>query len=295
MGSFRKNITSIYGEKGKKWLADIPNIIKKYEDGWQIKIDGSYPNYYNFVAPVICKNGTKAVLKLGIPGNKEFISEMEALTFFEGRGLAKLLQYDRGGFAALIEKCEPGITLKTLKDDQKETKIAAEIMMSFWKVPPNNSIFSTTKDLGKAFIRYHKKFYDKNSPIPIKLFDKAEKIFNELILSSKDPVLLHGDMHHENILLSGRGYLAIDPKGYIGEREFEIGCFLRNPYPDFPFLRNAKSLTKNRIKLFSNILGLNKERIKLWAFAQSILSAIWVVEEKVEYLDYYLKCANLFN
>jgi streptomycin 6-kinase len=61
----------------------------------------------------------------------------------------------------------------------------------------------------------------------------AESLFRELIASSESPVLLHGDLHHFNILSARRQpWLAIDPKGVAGEPAYEPGALLRNPNPE---------------------------------------------------------------
>lgn len=67
----------------------------------------------------------------------------------------------------------------------------------------------------------------------------------------KETFLLHGDLYPDNILSSQRGWLVIDPKGVIGEREFELAAFLRNPIYDFPKGSDYKKLEKRRILQFA--------------------------------------------
>jgi len=82
------------------------------------------------------------------------------------------------------------------------------------------------------------------------MFDKAENIFKEFPKEKKEQVLLHGDLHSDNILSSQRGWLVIDPKGIVGEREFELGAYLRNPYYDYPKGSDYKKLETERILQF---------------------------------------------
>ena len=61
--------------------------------------------------------------------------------------------------------------------------------------------------------------------------ERAQRLYVGLCASQTSTRLLHGDLHHYNILRDGdRGWVAIDPKGVVGEVEYEIGAALRNPY-----------------------------------------------------------------
>ena len=293
MADFEKHIVALYGEEGKQWLETIPSILKIYEEKWNIKILKPFPLFYNYVASVVCKK-SKAVIKISFPKNKEFATEMQALTIFNGDGAIKLLQEDTANSVALLELCEPGTILKNFGENKEQTEIAAAVMQALWKKIPKNHIFPTVADWGKGFARY-KQTFNKSGPISMHIIQKAEDTYNRLLQSSSENYLLHGDLHHENILLSKRGWLAIDPKGVIGERAYDIGCFLRNPYPSLVKFPNAKEITRKRITIFSKTLNLDEKRIAQWAFAQCILSAVWVAEERGQYVDYYLSAVKLFT
>jgi streptomycin 6-kinase len=97
--------------------------------------------------------------------------------------------------------------------------------------------------------------------------------------SQRSTRLLHGDLQHYNVLFdTDRGWLAIDPKGVVGELEYEIGAMLRNP-DERPDLFLSPSVIERRVKQFTNRLNLNYERTIGWAFAQAVLSAIWGIED----------------
>jgi streptomycin 6-kinase len=75
-----------------------------------------------------------------------------------------------------------------------------------------------------------------------------------------------------------RGWIAIDPKGVIGELEYEIGAALRNP-AERPDLLASPEVIERRLGVFYDALGIDVDRARAWAFAQGVLSAIWSVED----------------
>ena len=99
------------------------------------------------------------------------------------------------------------------------------------------------------------------------------------VSSMKVPRLLHVDLQHYNVLFdSSRGWVAIDPKGVVGELEYEIGAALRNPI-ERPELFLSRPTIERRLKQFTSKLNLDFERMLAWSFAQAVLSAIWEIED----------------
>jgi streptomycin 6-kinase len=100
-----------------------------------------------------------------------------------------------------------------------------------------------------------------------------------LCASQGRPCLLHGDLHHYNVIRDAkRGWLAIDPKGLVGELEYEVGAALRNPY-ERPGLLADPATIERRIRCFETELALDGNRILRWAFAQAVLAAAWDLED----------------
>ena len=115
--------------------------------------------------------------------------------------------------------------------------------------------------------------------IPLDLVEAAHRVYSGLCATQRQPTLLHGDLQHYNVLFdSSRGWLAIDPKGVIGELEFEIGPVLRNPI-ERPELFLSRSTIERRLKQFTSRLHLDYERALAWGFAQAVLSGIWDIED----------------
>jgi streptomycin 6-kinase len=167
----------------------------------------------------------------------------------------------------------------------------SSVLKNFHKPVSKNIIdlFPTISDWGKVFDRVCP------DPIPKWMFDKAQEIFNEFSEDKKELVLLHGDLHSDNILSSERGWLIIDPKGVVGEREFELGAYLRNPYYDYPKGSDYEKLETDRIFQFAEELGFDKIRILNWAFACAVISLVWFLEDEGCFKEIYVQNAELLN
>jgi streptomycin 6-kinase len=134
----------------------------------------------------------------------------------------------------------------------------------------------TVERWGEGFTRH---VASGDPRVPRALVEPAQRIFRDLCLTQRNPALLHGDLHHYNVLSDRtRGWCAIDPKGVVGELEYEIGAALRNPF-DRPDLFATIDVVERRLDQFGLVLGIDVGRARSWAFAQAVLSAIWSVED----------------
>ena len=89
-----------------------------------------------------------------------------------------------------------------------------------------------------------------------------------------EPVVLHGDLHHFNIRSAQRQpWLAIDPKGILGEPAYETGAFIRNPMPDIFYAPDLPKLLTSRISRFADELDFDIARVYGWSPARAVLSA----------------------
>ncbi|MBX3114529.1 MAG: hypothetical protein KF836_08180 [Fimbriimonadaceae bacterium] len=89
-----------------------------------------------------------------------------------------------------------------------------------------------------------------------------------LFATTTNPVFLHGDLHHSNILLDERTneFRPIDPKGLVGDAAFECVAFLRNPIDTLPFREDLFEFTVGRIERLSQALTLDPARIAAWTY-----------------------------
>lgn len=248
---------------------------------------------FNYVAPAVGANGRELILKLGVV-NPELLTEIEALRLYDGRGIAQLVAADPEQGALLLERLRPGTMLSTLADDALATSIAAGVMRQLWRPVPPDHPFPSVAKWAAGLGRLRQRFGGGTGPLPPLMVERAEALFRDLIASMSGSVLLHGDLHHFNILAAERQpWLAIDPKGLVGEPEYEVGPLLCNPFPRLLTMPHVDCILARRVDQLAEELGFDRARLAGWAVAQAVLSAWWCIEDGAMDWGYFLGCAEL--
>jgi streptomycin 6-kinase len=291
---FARTQVTLRGEAGLAWLNRLPALTDELAHRWSLELGSPLPNLsYNWVVPALREDGIPAVLKLSFPGDQEFATEAAALTAFGGRGICRLLELDLTPGAMLLERLQPGAPLTAVEDDEEATALAAGVMKNLRRPAPPDHGFPTVSDWARGFERLRRRFDGGTGPMPEGLVRNAETLFTELLASEGERLLLHGDLHHENILSAGGGsWLAIDPKGIVGEAAYEAAVLLHNPVEalDAP---DPRGLLERRLNVLSAELGLDRVRILAWGLAQAVLAAYWGLEDGGQMWDEALTFAGL--
>ena len=291
---FIHNVKLAFGLAGEQFLVYLPSLIKEASSRWQLTIGEPFELSFNYVVPAIRADGTPAVLKIGVP-NRELTSEIEALRLYNGRGIARLLEADAEKGFLLQERLLPGTMLSEMQDDDRATEIAAQIIQTLWQTAPENDNLIRLEDWFKGLDRYRQKYPGSEGPLPKTLVDKARNHVRGLFAENEPDVVLHGDCHHYNILQSGHDWKAIDPKGVIGPRGYDVGPLLANPYPSFLEHPEPGKRIRRRIAILSEYLQMETDYIRRWALAQFVLSASWDLDENGQGGEYAIRCAQLIT
>jgi streptomycin 6-kinase len=280
------------GEEGIAWLERLPDVLAECERRWNITIGPPFNLSFNYVAPAVRADGTGTQVVVKVCSlTDEFPQQPEALRLVDGHGMVRLLEIDTTEEIMLLERLLPGTMLLEVEDDEMTTSCAASVMQKIWRPVPENHPFKTIQQWGKGFERLRQFYAGGTGPFPEALVERAETLYRELSASMAEPVLLHGDLHHENILSAEREpWLAIDPKGVVGEAVYETGAWLRNPMPQLLDLPFPGRILARRIDQFSEQLGFERARIRDWALAQAMLSAWWSVEDSDEMSVFSITC-----
>lgn len=292
-----RTTVELHGEAGVRWLDQLPALVARCARRWSLTVQAPFaPLSYNYVAPVVRADGIRAVLKLGVCG-PQIMAEIEALRLINGAGGVRLLEVDPDQGALLLERLCPGTPLAALvanAEDEKATEIAAAVMRQLWRPVPPRHPFPSVADWAAGLAKLRKRFGGTTGPFPAALVEEAETLFAQLIASMDEAVVLHGDLHHDNILAAERApWLAIDPKGLVGEPAYEVGALLRNPLPQVLALSEPGRLLARRVDQLAEQLEIDRARLRGWGMAQAVLAAWWTLEDHDRGWEPWIACAAL--
>ncbi len=265
-----------HNDQDPAWLRSLPDRLARLAERWSLTLDPPFPEIaINYVAPARRADGSACVLKVSRYLD-ETTNEIAALRLWEGQGAARLLEADPDVGALLLERLEPGTMLVEVADtdDDAATAIAAGVLRQLWRPVPEPNGLRPLESWCAAYDRNREALARGAGGFPAALFQEADALRRDLLASTATPLALHGDLHHFNVLRAQRAsWLAIDPKGLVGDRCFDVCQFLRNPREVPP------EVNRRRLDRFCAELGLDRARTKAWCLVHAVLDACWDVED----------------
>ncbi|MGH2460015.1 MAG: aminoglycoside phosphotransferase family protein [Chloroflexota bacterium] len=258
------------------WLRALPDRLARLAGRWSLTLDRPFPGIeLNYVAPATRVDGIRCVFKVSRHVD-ETRNEIAALRLWDGQGAARLLGAEPDDGALLIERLDPGAMLVEVadSDDDAATVIAAGVLRQLWRPASEAHGLRSLASWCDAYDRHREALSRGDAGFPAALFQRADTLRRDLLASTETPTVLHGDLHHFNVLRARRApWLAIDPKGLVGDRCFDVCQFFRNPRPMPP------EVNRRRLDLFCAELGLDRARTKAWCFVHAVLDACWDFED----------------
>lgn len=266
---FEKNIMSIYEERGRDWLSALPKLLSIISKKYNLSQIIPFENLsYNYVAKAIYKQRNVVIkLSLDIESLKK---EAIALKAFADIGAIKLLEEDDG--MLILEQAIPGTSLKDYNSSNK-LEIACHIMKAMHKR-------LIRIEYSFPNIKYWLLHLDKDWQMPEYYITKARILRNKLLNQSYTEYLLHGDLHHDNILLHNGAWVVIDPKGVIGPAIFETFSFITDLEKDTEFV--------------AEFFGYNVQEIREWCFVRAIFSICWNLEDNLDPTKFIMIAEKLY-
>jgi streptomycin 6-kinase len=252
-------------EAGARWLVELPDRVNRCVERWGLRLGAPFPTAYtSLTIPGQQADGSDVVLKIPFP-DRESEHEALALRRWEGDGAVRLLANDPVLGAFLVERCVPGTPLSNLKPDAA-LDVLVTLLPRLWKPAADLPFRPLTDEASWWASHLREDWVQAGRPFDERLVDAALDVLNSLPQSQGEQVLLHQDLHGDNVLRARREpWLAIDPKPLVGEREFGLAPVVRS----FEFGAGRQEV-QHRLDRLSSELGLNRERARLWCLAQTV-------------------------
>jgi streptomycin 6-kinase len=228
---------------------------------WELRLGEPYPpGAAGYVARAELADGTPAVLKIQ-HRHREDEQEAEALERWGGDGAVRLLRRDDERGALLLERCEPGTPLSEGAGDP--IGVLAELLPRLWR---DATGFRTLEEEVSRWA----------------LEGEVGDLARGLAASQGELVLVHQDLHGENVLAAQREpWLVIDPKPLAAEREFALAPIVRS----FEFGQTRRDVL-HRLDRLSAELGLDRERARGWTVVQTVAWSADSVADRSEVVEW---------
>jgi streptomycin 6-kinase len=264
--AFAKATIDREGAVGEAWLAELPGIIDDLLTQWDCEPDGDANHgQVGVVVPV-----RDAVLKVSFPhpGN---VHEPDAFEAWGGEGAVKLYERDDARYAMLLERAHP----TTLVEHDKDVVVIAGELHRRLRIPAPDGLPRMSEQADAWAEELRKDDDELDHPLPAYVVDAALAVVDELGRDQPE-ILIHGDFHPRNILRAEREpWLAVDPKGYVGDPAYDATTFLRTRAAHQLGADDLVKVLHHELELFAEAAELDPERIRRWAQLNAVQSAFW--------------------
>ncbi|CAI0853591.1 Aminoglycoside/hydroxyurea antibiotic resistance kinase [Serratia quinivorans] len=240
-----------------------------YMQRWQLQPDGqAFETHSSLLMPVRYQ-GAAAMLKIAREQEEKFGGLL--MCWWQGEGAAQVLAWHQDGI--LLERAQGRLSLAQMVrdgEDRQATAILCQVVARLHA--PRAEPLPELIPLDQWF----------NSLWPAAqahggMLRLSATVAAELLTSPREQTVLHGDIHHDNVLdFAERGWLAIDPKRLYGERAFDYANIFCNPNYG---IATDPDIFLCRVDQVCRLAGLERQRLLQWILAWAGLSAAWFMED----------------
>jgi streptomycin 6-kinase len=251
------------------WLERVPQLLNECAEEWALRLGSPYPQgAAGYVVRAELDDGTPAVLKLIYP-HREAENEADALRVWDGDGAVQLLHHDPERWAVVIERCDPG-TLLAESEAETALDVLIDLLPRLWK-DADGRFHSLADEVNRWLEDIPSEWERTGRPFERELLDGVMETLRALSDSQGEQVLLHQDLHTDNVLAARREpWLVIDPKPLLGEREFSVAPIVRDYV-----LGHSRGDVLRRLDRLTSQLDLDRARAIGWTIGQTVA---WMFE-----------------
>lgn len=245
---------------------------------WDLELGEPFDAHVSY-ATAVRSHRDDAVLKIPMPGDFPFVTgnrrehEHLALDEWRGDGAVRLLRFDASSGAMLLERCRPAAHLVDAATLDEADEIVASLLIRLWRPVPDPTRFQSTAQFARE-LRVRAEANDDRTAelLERSLLDDALSLLTELEAAAVPNVLLHGDLHHKNVVTAEREpWLAIDPLPRVGDTCYDAVQFLMFRKGSTP---DPARTWAGDIGRFCALTGLDAERVARWIFVRLVTDGL---------------------
>ncbi|WP_067692436.1 aminoglycoside phosphotransferase family protein [Nocardia jejuensis] len=285
-------IREIFGERGKRWLRDLPTVVEELCAQWDVTLigDGFSGGTHSFVAPVRRDDDSTAVLKVPVI-DPENIGEAAGLFCYAGEGAVRMYEFDSGSNSMLLEWAKPGTELvyqpgfPSLEGEARnidKVEFACTLYKRLRREPAGIPADYPALPLAADMVSQWTRMFSDMKPelaqlIPAHLRELAADWCARLRVPDGPLLVVNRDTHLGNIIAAEREpWLLIDPKAYLGEAAFDAGFLIMIQVQSWPTPEQARTVVERT----ATGMEVDPERARGWAFMRAMEEIVWAHEDQ---------------
>lgn len=261
-------------------------LVERYLRKWRLASDGCLLETRTSWLLPVRRLGKPAMLKMLKQSSDEYAAA-DLLDYFAGDGAVRLIASDQD--ALLMERADNDVSLSAMAisgGDEQAAQILADCVRRLHAPRQSPAPYGLT-----PLRDWFRSLFARQSEQPI--LARCADVARRLLADEHESIVLHGDLHHDNVLHADRGWLAIDPKGLHGERTYEVANLLGNPWPHGELVHQPDRM-RWLATLYAVRLNLDPARVLGFALAHAGLSASWSMDDGCD-PSYRLMCASILD
>jgi streptomycin 6-kinase len=259
-----------WADAGPAWLEEL--IAR-----WELELGDEVDRGRDTYVVAAERGGERPVTLQLVYPDGWFHDRVAALTRWDGEGAVALIDHDPRG-ALLLDRPIPGDDLTAQGDEDEALGLAADVLARLW-VPAPDDMRTVDQEAGEWVRTMPARHHLAGRPFSRELIHEAVAGARDLFATPSATVLLHGDLRRANVLRGSDGYVAVDPRPLVGEREFDVTALVRDDpvrLADDP-VAGARRV-QSRFDLLAERLELDRVRLQMWSFVVLVDATLWSFE-----------------
>ena len=280
---------------GKDFVQSLPEKLAIYIKKWRLN-NFSLIEYYSNNCLLMCESSRygECVIKIFPSGYEYYINEARSLAEVSGKcGYVKVYEYDEEHSVLLLERISPGTMLKNEKSIDVRISKFVDVWQNAHITPNKPEAFESWLDVVEQTA--NNVYLKNNNDILKQTAEQMVSVCKELYDLYPEKLLLHSDLHGENLLKNKNGdYTIVDPHGRIGPKVYDLGRFISNEHNNA-----AKDNRTNLVKHIVSQISMNAEipyvNVVRAFFADIALLTCWNAEYGSIEMDGVILAESILN
>ncbi|MFD3743098.1 aminoglycoside phosphotransferase family protein [Nocardia sp. NPDC058633] len=287
-----ETVRAVFGRAGSQWIDELPSVVADVAARWGLTgLSAPFRGgTHAYVATAQRADQSRVVLKVPMV-DEENVAEATALHVYAGDGAVRLLDFDPGSGALLLEWARPGTellnqpgfpSLEGRPENAEKVAFACGLYRRLRRpvgtVPAGFPPFPFATEVVDGL---RGRLEAANSQLaellPDQLREKADYWCGALAAPDGPLFIVNRDTHLGNIVAAEREpWLLIDPKPCLGEAAFDAGFLLMIQIQSNPTREHADTV----IAATATALDVDPERARGWALVRAVEEMAWAIDDE---------------